>query len=157
MAIEEWRTKPVKAALPTARYLPFQSAGNHSSILISESGVGVRVNCTRQNAGRVSYLFAAFELLPGGAKAPAAICSVEFTSTFTREKSLRLSQDWAAASGESTLQNTSANRYLTGDGADMGLPPLIFIIGLLRLASSINSQAMGVHISILQSTKDKTD
>src|SRR5580700_11100332 len=43
---------PLKAPLPTAWNLPFQpDAGSQTSILISESLVGVSVAATRQNAG----------------------------------------------------------------------------------------------------------
>src|SRR3979490_432122 len=43
---------PLNAPLPTAWNLPFQpDAGSQTSILISESLVGVSVAATRQNAG----------------------------------------------------------------------------------------------------------
>ena len=48
-----WTIAPSQPPLPTAWNLPFQpSAGSQTSIRISESGVGVSVAVTRQNAGR---------------------------------------------------------------------------------------------------------
>src|SRR6476620_2589839 len=42
---------PAASPLPTARNFPFQPAiGSHTSDLMSESGVGAIVICTRQNA-----------------------------------------------------------------------------------------------------------
>lgn len=63
---------PAQPPLPTASNLPFQLvAGSQTSILMSESGDGVRVAVTRQKAGRVVK-----GLGPrpgaGGVKAPAA-------------------------------------------------------------------------------------
>jgi len=43
---------PDQPPFPTARYLPFQpETGSHTSILISESGVGWSVAATRHYAG----------------------------------------------------------------------------------------------------------
>src|SRR4051812_18538596 len=47
---------PAQAPLPTDCKLPFHPAsGNHTSILISESGTGLMVAATRQNTGSVRY------------------------------------------------------------------------------------------------------
>src|SRR5215831_11191729 len=49
-------TSPDHPPLPTPMNFPFQfSVGNHTSILIVESGTGRIVAATRQNAGRRSY------------------------------------------------------------------------------------------------------
>src|SRR2546421_289590 len=47
--------EPAKPPFPTARNFPFQlDAGSHSSILIRESDVGLRVISTRQCAGMLA-------------------------------------------------------------------------------------------------------
>ena len=51
---------PFQPPLPTARNLPFQpDAGSQTSILMSESAVGLSVAATRQNAGRSANWVAA--------------------------------------------------------------------------------------------------
>src|ERR1700761_6018030 len=56
---------PAQTPLPMPTSLPFQpEAGSHTSTLMSESGVGVRVAWMRQKAGRVLKPAAA---TPGGA------------------------------------------------------------------------------------------
>src|SRR5213593_4139490 len=65
---------PFQPPLPTASNLPFQfDAGSHTSILMSESGVGFTVAATRQNAGRSPNCAAPPRPPPpAGANAPAA-------------------------------------------------------------------------------------
>src|SRR6185369_9887064 len=48
---------PAHPPLPTAWNLPFHAelSGNQTSILMSESGDGVSVTPTRQNAGSIAY------------------------------------------------------------------------------------------------------
>ena len=43
--------RPREAPLSTPRSLPFHASGSQTSTLMSESGVGVAVAMTRQNAG----------------------------------------------------------------------------------------------------------
>src|SRR6185312_9691799 len=63
---------PAKPPLPSPRYLPFHPvSGSHTSILISESLVGLIVAATRQNAGRF-FTEAGGTIAPGGMNAPAA-------------------------------------------------------------------------------------
>src|SRR6188474_1213958 len=62
---------PFQAPLPTACSFPFQPAiGSQTSILMSDSLVGVRVAATRQNAGTSDS--AAPPRPPAWASAPAA-------------------------------------------------------------------------------------
>src|SRR5215510_8219082 len=63
--------EPAHPPFPTASNLPFQpAAGNQTSILMSESLVGVSVAVTRQNAGSFAYVFVA-PRAPGGVNDPA--------------------------------------------------------------------------------------
>src|SRR5437879_5522980 len=65
---------PAHPPLPTARNLPFQpDAGSHTSVLMSESLLGVNVAVTRQNAGKLAngFAFAPRPAPPGGTNAPA--------------------------------------------------------------------------------------
>src|SRR5688572_27043422 len=63
---------PFHPPLPTAWNLPFQpAAGSHTSILMSDSFVGVSVAATRQNAGRSAKALAP-PRPPGWVNAPAA-------------------------------------------------------------------------------------
>src|SRR5580658_6530302 len=107
---------PAQPPLPTASYFWFQSAdGSHTSILISESLVGLRVAETRQNAGRSLYtLFAPGPRparpfgFPGRVNAPAAtFCALVIVAS-GRLRDARLSQDVAAVAG--TLASASASR-----------------------------------------------
>src|SRR5262245_49552115 len=69
---------PAQPPFPTAWNFPFQpDAGNHTSILMSESLVGASVAATRQNAGRSLNGFAprpppARPSAAGGVNAPGA-------------------------------------------------------------------------------------
>src|SRR6266566_2767458 len=57
--------EPLNAPLPTAWNLPFQpDAGNQTSILMSESLLGVIVADTRQNDGSAAYACAAAASAP---------------------------------------------------------------------------------------------
>ena len=74
VASDEYGTVPAKPPLPDCRYLPFQFAGNQTSMPIDESLVGEDVICTRQNAGR-SGIGADGVVAPGkvgGVNVPAA-------------------------------------------------------------------------------------
>src|SRR5215470_12348006 len=68
---------PLSPPLPDACTLRFQpESGNHTSIRMSESGVGVSRAVTRQKAGTVPNTLAADALGAGcGTNAPAAIDS----------------------------------------------------------------------------------
>src|SRR5262245_14222654 len=72
---------PLSPPLPDACTLRFQpESGNHTSIRISESGVGVNRAATRQKAGSVLNTFAAAAFGGGcGTNPPAAIDSAEVT------------------------------------------------------------------------------
>src|SRR5580765_6685464 len=80
---------PAAPPLPVPRNLPFQTetGGIHSSILMCDSGVGVSVAATRQNAG--VFIGAAVAAAPGARNVPAstgvaavivASCSVSLPS-----------------------------------------------------------------------------
>src|SRR5262245_57623785 len=62
-----YETVPAHPPLPTAWYFVFHAAGGQASALMSESGVGLRVACTRQKAGALAY-----GLPPPPAPAPPA-------------------------------------------------------------------------------------
>src|SRR6188768_4529062 len=65
---------PFQPPLPTIRNLPFQlAAGSHTSILMSESAVGLSVAATRQKAGRSANGLPPRP--PGCENAPAATAS----------------------------------------------------------------------------------
>src|SRR5882724_13446842 len=63
---------PAAPPLPVPRNLPFHAAvgGSHTSILMCDSGVGVSVAATRQNAG--VFIAAAVALAPGARNDPAS-------------------------------------------------------------------------------------
>src|SRR5687768_7705344 len=63
---------PFHPPLPTVRNLPFQFAGSHSSILMSDSLVGASVAATRQNAGRSAIGAPPRPPRPGAVNVPAA-------------------------------------------------------------------------------------
>src|SRR5215510_12601475 len=106
---------PFQPPLPTASNFPFQlDAGIHTSILMSESGVGFTVAAMRQKAGRSANCAPPPRPPPpAGANAPAAtVCaSVIVVSASFRED--RLSQG-AADTGRTlntrTINTTDANR-----------------------------------------------
>src|SRR2546428_12123246 len=91
---------PLKAPLPTARYLPFQpDAGIQTSILMSESLDGFSVAATRQNAGRSRKACAAAGLgaLPptcaGRVNPPATIASTRANIAGGRGRDARVLHD----------------------------------------------------------------
>src|SRR6185369_13873181 len=86
-----WSMLPFHPPLPTASNFPFQlDAGSHTSILISESGVGFAVSATRQNAGRSANWFPPPRPPPpAGANAPAATAWAEVivaSGSFSEER-----------------------------------------------------------------------
>src|SRR5262245_28616333 len=84
-AIAGYGIVPAHPPLPTASNFPFQpDCGNHSSILMSESELGVSVAVTGQNAGRVANAPAPLPLPApaGGTNAPAATTAAEVTFAF---------------------------------------------------------------------------
>src|SRR6188768_3688405 len=82
---------PFQPPLPTACSLPFQPAiGSQTSILMSDSLVGVSVAATRQNAGRSAS--AAPPRPPACARAPAATDAANVTVPFVSLADDRLSQ-----------------------------------------------------------------
>src|SRR4030042_4468129 len=97
---------PAHTPLPMPTSLPFQfSAGIQTSILISESGVGVSVGVTRQKAGAVLKT----DIIPsppiigppaGGVNWPAATRDAEVIFPSGRSRDARLSQGAAAAGKE---------------------------------------------------------
>src|ERR1700676_5372581 len=78
---------PFQPPLPTAWNLPFQlDMGSQVSVLMMESREGVRVNATRQNAGRSANSVAA---LAGGVNCPAGTTCAEVTDAFGRVSDIR--------------------------------------------------------------------
>src|SRR5688500_5275777 len=103
---------PFHPPLPTAWNLPFQpDAGSQTSILMSDSGVGVSVAATRQNAGR-SLNCAAPPRPPGAVNAPAATDCADVMVAPDSFIDDRLSQ--VAANAESA---PSVSRTATANGA----------------------------------------
>src|SRR5687768_8030638 len=89
---------PAHPPLPTAWNFPFQSvAGSQTSILITESAVGVDVTATRQKAGSAAMARAAAG--EGGAKLPAATSAADVTVAAGRRKDARLAHDAGAVFG----------------------------------------------------------
>src|ERR1700720_3705899 len=87
---------PLQPPLPTSWNLPFQlDMGSQVSVLMSESCEGVRVNATRQNAGRSANSAAA---PAGGLNCPAGTTCAEVTDAFGRVSDIRRIQ--AAESAE---------------------------------------------------------
>src|ERR1044071_5882131 len=90
---------PFQPPLPTASNFPFQlEAGNHTSILMSESGVGFTVAAIRQKAGRsLNCAPPPRPPPPAGAKAPAATVWAMVTVASGSFRAARLSHGDAAA------------------------------------------------------------
>src|ERR1051326_980290 len=87
---------PVHPPFPLASNLLFQpAAGIHTSILMSESGVGLSVAATRQNAGRSENLAAACMpcALAGATNAPACTACATVTVPSGTVMEARLSHD----------------------------------------------------------------
>src|SRR5579871_3381986 len=92
-------------AVPTPSNSPFQPvAGNHNSILMSESLLGLNVAVTRQNAGRLLSAAAAASPPPAGLNAPAATDWADVIVAFFSETEAKPSHDAAAAA---TRPNTT--------------------------------------------------
>src|SRR5882672_10484704 len=92
---------PAQAPLPTdCRLLFHPEAGIHTSILMSESSVGLRVAWTRQNAGRVLNEAAGTRPAPGGVKSPAATVFADAMLVRGIVREARLSQDTGALAAE---------------------------------------------------------
>src|ERR1041384_7075204 len=94
---------PFQPPFPTASTLLFQfEAGSHTSILMSESGVGLTVAVTRQNAGRsANGLAPPRPPRPGAANAPAATDSAAVIVVSANFRAFRLSHE--AADNGATL------------------------------------------------------
>src|SRR5262245_11688400 len=110
---------PAQPPFPTAWNLPFQPfAGSHTSILMSESVVGVSVAATRQNDGRVAYGFAppAPRRPPsGGANAPGATTSTRSIVAAFNAVPARLSQvaaDTRAADAAITIAASAMTLFI---------------------------------------------
>src|SRR5262245_16673976 len=101
---------PAQPPLPTAWNLPFQpDDGNHTSILMSESGEGTSVATTRQKAGRVAKraAFGPLGVSRGDWKLPAGTCSANVTTVFA---AANLSSPWQAVSAAMPVAGSSAMR-----------------------------------------------
>src|SRR4051812_25491680 len=90
---------PFHPPLPTASNLPFQfAAGSQTSILMSDSLVGLSVAATRQKAGRSpNWAPPARPPPPAGANAPAATGSAAVIVALGSASVARLSHDAADA------------------------------------------------------------
>src|SRR5688572_20553896 len=98
---------PFQPPLPTAWNLPFQpDAGSHSSILMSDSLVGVSVAATRQNAGRSANGLAP-PRPPGWVKAPAPTGWAIVTAPLLSLAVARLSHVAAAAARPSNISSAA--------------------------------------------------
>src|SRR5262245_11727918 len=87
---------PDHPPLPIPMNLPFQpSAGIQTSILISESEVGLMVAATRQKAGSWRKVFCCAGLRLGRVKAPAATASALVMVVAGRERVAREEQSAA--------------------------------------------------------------
>src|SRR5687767_13488243 len=91
---------PAHPPLPTPRNLPFQpSLGIQTSILMSESRVGVSVAATRQKAGSFAAAGGTLPLAVGGENWPAPTTTACVTATFDSFSAARLSHV-AAVTGD---------------------------------------------------------
>src|SRR6266850_6213851 len=101
---------PLNAPLPTAWNLPFQpDAGIHTSILISESGVGFSVAPTRQNAGSARKPSAALPG-PGGVNVPASTACANAIVAFGSASIDRVPHEalaWRVRSGTSVASRSA--------------------------------------------------
>src|SRR5262245_2312731 len=90
---------PAQPPLPTVWSFPFHPvAGSQTSLLMSESLVGVSVAVTRQNAGSLAYVFVA-PRAPGGVNDPASTIWAESIFAFGSVIPARCSHAVAAATG----------------------------------------------------------
>src|SRR5687768_2567610 len=99
---------PFHPPLPTVRNLPFQLAGSHSSILMSDSLVGISVAATRQKAGRSAIGAPPRPPRPGAVNVPAATVCAAVMVTFGSFADDRLSQ--VAAAAGAALMASAARR-----------------------------------------------
>src|SRR4051812_38309879 len=99
---------PPAPPLPVPRNLPFHAlaAGIHTSILMCDSGVGVSVAATRQNAG--VFMPGAVGAAPGARKDPAstAAAAVIVTSGSFSAPSASQAFEVCAAAGTATDSTT---------------------------------------------------
>src|SRR5688500_15761047 len=102
---------PAHAPLPTDCSLPFHPAdGSHTSILMSESLVGVSVAVTRQKAGRLLSA-AGFGTVTGGppgiVNGPRATAWADVTVVFASVNDSRLSHVAALAAAGAAMVTTA--------------------------------------------------
>src|SRR5262245_16758274 len=121
---------PAQPPLPTAWNFPFQLlVGSHTSILMSESLVGLIVAATRQNSVSSLYGFAPRPppcRSPGGVKCPAGTSCAAVTVVSFSASVARLSQEAADAD--------VAGRNARTETADASTA---YFIGASRAAASI--------------------
>src|SRR5262249_31018591 len=102
---------------PTAWNLPFQPfAGIHTSIVMSESALGVSVAATRQNDGRFAYGFVPpppRRPLSGGTNVPGATTSARLIVPAFNATPARLSHVAAAARVAATADRNAASAMTT--------------------------------------------
>src|ERR1700680_3040673 len=95
--------KAFQPPLPTSWNLPFQpDICSHVSDLMSESGEGLMVNSTRQNAGRSAKPSAAPAALVGGWKCPAGTTCAEVmvaSGSLSEERRVHAAASAACAAG----------------------------------------------------------
>src|SRR5271154_3016268 len=95
--------EPASPPFPICSNFPFQvSAGIHTSILISESAVGLISACTRQNAGK-----SIDGTSPGGnLKSPAGTTAAEVIVVFSSCSAANFSHDPCAKAGNAQAAST---------------------------------------------------
>src|SRR6188508_427378 len=101
---------PFQPPLPTAWNLPFQpAAGIHTSILMSESAVGLSVAATRQNAGRSANGLPPPRPPAGAGIAPAATVCASVTVASLNLRPVKLSHGAACTAVAASSQPEAAN------------------------------------------------
>src|SRR5688572_9523121 len=126
---------PFHPPLPVAWNLPFHpEAGSHTSILISESGDGLSVAATRQNAGRSANCAPPPRPPPcGGVNAPAATgCAIVIVASCSLSDE-SISHD-CAATGRAFKSTTVVMLAITArpKGRALRVPRQTFIKSLRR-------------------------
>src|SRR5215510_2577448 len=102
---------PAQPPLPTAWNLPFHDwAGSQTSILISESGEGVSVAATRQNAGNWLNCCTVAGPAPGRLNPPAGTIWAKVIEVFGSARDDNLSHDAAALCACLSIMSISARR-----------------------------------------------
>src|SRR5262245_48701269 len=113
---------------PVPRNRPFHVfSGSHTSILMAESGLGVSVAVTRQNAGRPVIFCGGLE--PGTTKKPLVLSVAEVIGVSLRDTDCRL-VDGVAVAGVLPMA-TAARRPAEGPARDRRcilLSPLIVVM-----------------------------